>query len=215
LLFDSTKGFTRCMDGFHVERKGLFGGDDYVGVQPYWHSGSFAKDKCCSGRPLPVCHVVWYNRPWAMGLWGVGYTAHQDHRSSIRDILAMRNMVALRLIFEYSKDLGSHILSNAYEAPRTHYIPDLIRIYISLFEKKNLMAAKFKISKKIFKNLIIFILFINLNFEIKIFIMFAKNGLNYELICEFTFYPLYFVVLSLKAWDFYNLNYQNLRLDQG
>jgi hypothetical protein len=31
------------------------------------------------------------------------------HGSSIRDILAMRNMVALRLIFEYSKDLGLHI----------------------------------------------------------------------------------------------------------
>jgi hypothetical protein len=27
-----------------------------------------------------------------------------DHGSSIRDILAIRNMVALRLIFEYSKD---------------------------------------------------------------------------------------------------------------
>jgi hypothetical protein len=152
-----------------------------------------------------------------MGYGIVGYTAHQDHRSSIRDILAMRNMVALRLIFECSNDLGLHILSNAYEAPRTHYIPDLIRIYISLFRKKKKikMAAKFKISKSSFKNLIIFILFINLNFEIKIFKMFAKNGLNYELICEFTFYPLYFVVLSLKAWDFYYLNYQNLILDQG
>jgi hypothetical protein len=32
-----------------------------------------------------------------------------DHGSSIRDILAMRNMVALRLIYEYSKDLGLHI----------------------------------------------------------------------------------------------------------
>jgi ribonuclease HI len=32
-----------------------------------------------------------------------------DHGSSIRDILAMRNMVALRLIFEYSIDLGLHI----------------------------------------------------------------------------------------------------------
>jgi hypothetical protein len=42
-----------------------------------------------------------------------------DHGSSIRDILknnkiywdilAMRNMVALRLIFEYSKDMGLHI----------------------------------------------------------------------------------------------------------
>jgi hypothetical protein len=35
--------------------------------------------------------------------------AEIDHGSSIRDILAMRNMVALRLIFEYSKDLGLHI----------------------------------------------------------------------------------------------------------
>jgi hypothetical protein len=32
-----------------------------------------------------------------------------DHSRSIRDILAMRNMVALRLIFEYSKDMGLHI----------------------------------------------------------------------------------------------------------
>jgi hypothetical protein len=32
-----------------------------------------------------------------------------DHGRSIRDILAMRNMVALRLIFEYSKDMGLHI----------------------------------------------------------------------------------------------------------
>jgi hypothetical protein len=32
-----------------------------------------------------------------------------DHGSSIRDILAKRNMVALRLIFEYPKDLGLHI----------------------------------------------------------------------------------------------------------
>jgi hypothetical protein len=32
-----------------------------------------------------------------------------DHDRSIRDILAMRNMVALRLIFEYSKDMGLHI----------------------------------------------------------------------------------------------------------
>jgi hypothetical protein len=33
----------------------------------------------------------------------------KDHGRSIRDILAMRNMVALRLIFEYSKDMGLHI----------------------------------------------------------------------------------------------------------
>jgi hypothetical protein len=32
-----------------------------------------------------------------------------DHGSPIRDILAMRNIVALRLIFEYSKDMGLHI----------------------------------------------------------------------------------------------------------
>jgi hypothetical protein len=33
-----------------------------------------------------------------------------DHGSSIRDILAMRNMVvALRCIFEYSKDMDLHI----------------------------------------------------------------------------------------------------------
>jgi hypothetical protein len=32
-----------------------------------------------------------------------------DHGNSIRVILAMRNMVALRLIFEYSKDLDLHI----------------------------------------------------------------------------------------------------------
>jgi hypothetical protein len=33
-----------------------------------------------------------------------------DHARSIRDILAMRNiMVGLRLIFEYSKDMGFHI----------------------------------------------------------------------------------------------------------
>jgi hypothetical protein len=59
-----------------------------------------------------------------MGYGNVGYTAHCalrnelqeklraagiDHGSSIRDILAMRNMTALRLIFEYSKDLGLHI----------------------------------------------------------------------------------------------------------
>jgi hypothetical protein len=31
------------------------------------------------------------------------------HGRSIRDLLAMRNMVALRLIFEYSKDMGLHI----------------------------------------------------------------------------------------------------------
>jgi hypothetical protein len=86
-----------------------------------------------------------------MGYGIVGYTAHQDHRSSIRDILAMRNMVALRLIFEYSKDLGSHILSNAYEAPRTHYIPDLIRIYISLFEKKNLNGSQIQDIEKNFQ----------------------------------------------------------------
>jgi hypothetical protein len=35
--------------------------------------------------------------------------AGMDHSSSIRDIFVMRNMVALRLIFEYSKDLGLHI----------------------------------------------------------------------------------------------------------
>jgi hypothetical protein len=43
-----------------------------------------------------------------------------DHGRSIRDTLATRNMVALRLIFEYSKDMGLHIASNAYESPRTH-----------------------------------------------------------------------------------------------
>jgi hypothetical protein len=32
-----------------------------------------------------------------------------DHGSSIRDILAMCNMVAIRIIFEYSKDMGLHI----------------------------------------------------------------------------------------------------------
>jgi hypothetical protein len=38
-------------------------------------------------------------------LWAAGI----DHGSSMRDVLAVRNMVALRLIFEYSKDLGLHI----------------------------------------------------------------------------------------------------------
>jgi hypothetical protein len=38
-------------------------------------------------------------------LWAAGI----DHGRSIRDILEMRNMVALRLIFEYSKDIGVHI----------------------------------------------------------------------------------------------------------
>jgi hypothetical protein len=37
-------------------------------------------------------------------LWTIGI----DHGRSIRDILAMCNMVALRLIFEYSKDMGLH-----------------------------------------------------------------------------------------------------------
>jgi hypothetical protein len=32
-----------------------------------------------------------------------------DHGRSIKDILAMRNMVAFRLIFEYSKEMGFHI----------------------------------------------------------------------------------------------------------
>jgi hypothetical protein len=32
-----------------------------------------------------------------------------DHGRSIRDVLAIRNMVALRIIFEYSKDMGLHI----------------------------------------------------------------------------------------------------------
>jgi hypothetical protein len=32
-----------------------------------------------------------------------------DHGRSIRDILATRNMFALRLIFEYSKNMGLHI----------------------------------------------------------------------------------------------------------
>jgi hypothetical protein len=50
-------------------------------------------------------------------LWATGI----DHGGrSIRDILAIHNMVALRLIFEYSKDMGMHIWSNAYESPRTH-----------------------------------------------------------------------------------------------
>jgi hypothetical protein len=54
-----------------------------------------------------------------MGMWATLHTkkrasgklraAGTDHGSSIRDILAMRNMVALRLIFEFSKDLGLHI----------------------------------------------------------------------------------------------------------
>jgi hypothetical protein len=36
-------------------------------------------------------------------------TAGIDHGRSIMDKLAMRNMVALRIIFEYSKDMGLHI----------------------------------------------------------------------------------------------------------
>jgi hypothetical protein len=32
-----------------------------------------------------------------------------DHGRSIRDILAIRNIVALRLIFEYSQDMGLYI----------------------------------------------------------------------------------------------------------
>jgi hypothetical protein len=35
LLFDSNEGFFRGMDGFHGRRKGLFGGDVWVSVQPY------------------------------------------------------------------------------------------------------------------------------------------------------------------------------------
>jgi hypothetical protein len=38
-------------------------------------------------------------------LWAAGI----DHGMLIRDILAIRNMVALRLVFEYSKDMGLHI----------------------------------------------------------------------------------------------------------
>jgi nuclear transport factor 2 (NTF2) superfamily protein len=38
-------------------------------------------------------------------LWAAG----MDHGRLIKDIMAMRNMIALRLIFEYSKDMGLHI----------------------------------------------------------------------------------------------------------
>jgi hypothetical protein len=38
-------------------------------------------------------------------LWSAGI----DHGRSISDILAMRNMVAIRIVFEYSKDMGLHI----------------------------------------------------------------------------------------------------------
>jgi hypothetical protein len=55
-----------------------------------------------------------------------------DHDRSIGDILAVRNMVALRLIFECYNDMVLHIYSNAYESSRTHYIPGLIRIYFTL-----------------------------------------------------------------------------------
>jgi hypothetical protein len=41
-----------------------------------------------------------------------------DHGRSKRDVLGMRNMVAVRLIFEHSKYMG--LQSIAYESPRTH-----------------------------------------------------------------------------------------------
>jgi hypothetical protein len=46
-----------------------------------------------------------------MGMWAEETlrAAGLDHGRSIRDILAMRNMVALRIIFENSKDKGLHI----------------------------------------------------------------------------------------------------------
>jgi hypothetical protein len=76
-----------------------------------------------------------------MGMWTTLRTKKQAtiktavicHSSSIRDILAMRNMVALKLISEYSKDMGLHIQSNAYESPWTHLL-GLIQIYS--FQKK-------------------------------------------------------------------------------
>jgi hypothetical protein len=54
-----------------------------------------------------------------MGMWATSAPRNElqeklraagiDHGSSIRDILARRNIAALRLIFEYSKDLGLYI----------------------------------------------------------------------------------------------------------
>jgi hypothetical protein len=63
-----------------------------------------------------------------------------DYGRAITDILAMRNMVALRLISEYSKDVGLHIQTNASESAQTHYIAGLTQKYkfpLFLMKKKS------------------------------------------------------------------------------
>jgi hypothetical protein len=85
MMFDSTEGFAQGMDGFHGERKGLFGGDmfrlasNHTGTRAHLQRINVVQDALCQ------C------------------AAEIDHGSSIRDILATHNIVALMLIFEYTQ----------------------------------------------------------------------------------------------------------------
>jgi hypothetical protein len=86
------------------------------------HTGTRAHLKRISVVQDALCQCVMGYDTIDHGVWEFGLhyalrneltekigAAGIDHGSSIRDILAMRNMFALRLIFEYSKDLGLHI----------------------------------------------------------------------------------------------------------
>jgi hypothetical protein len=113
------------------------------------HTGTWAHLQRINVVQDALCKcAMWYDTI-DHGLWECGLhcalrnelqeklrAAGIDQGSSIRDILAMPNMVALKLIFEYSKDLGLHILSNAYEAPRTQYTGSNPNIQLPFLEKK-------------------------------------------------------------------------------
>jgi hypothetical protein len=84
------------MDGFHGRRKGLFTTDERLNIV------QDALCQCAMGYDT-IDHGLWecelhftlrnelQEKLWASGI---------DHGKSITDILAIRNMVALRLIFE-------------------------------------------------------------------------------------------------------------------
>jgi hypothetical protein len=145
LLFDSTAGVGRGMDGSTVDERVIFVAmsrlsSNHIGTRAHLQRINVVQDvlcQCAMGYDA-IDH----------GLWKCGLhctlknklqeklQAGMDHGRSIKRYIDKAQYGRVKAHFWILERHGYAHLENAYKSPRTHQIPGVIRKYISPFQKK-------------------------------------------------------------------------------
>jgi hypothetical protein len=121
------------------------------------HTGPFAKDKCGSGRPLPVCHRVQYNRPWAMEMWATLRTKKRATRKTpgcrnrsrqfYKGYIGNAQYDRVEAHFRILKGLGSADLVKCLRSSSDPlYTGSNLNIHLSFKKKKKKIKSEFFLS---------------------------------------------------------------------